>query len=137
MVIEPVFQCNSNWEPKKNHHDVEAFVEAVEYDVKIMLQGKNKLPRNNLSEKDKVAMNCFTKGNDIVITKADKGGVTVDREEYLSRANQQRTEKILFKKLNEDPITKQWYCLSSIYSYPFELLKDFLQTRLEYHNFIF
>ena len=57
---------------KENHHTIETFVEAVENNVGNILQEKKKLPRNNLSESDKAAIDYFTKRQDIVIIKADK-----------------------------------------------------------------
>ena len=33
VVSEPVIECKSNWEPVKNHHTVETFVEALENNV--------------------------------------------------------------------------------------------------------
>lgn len=51
------------------------------------MQEKKKLARNNLSESDKAAIYYFTKQEDIVITKLDKGGTTVimDVNEYISK----------------------------------------------------
>lgn len=60
IVTEPVIKCKSNWEPKKNPHTIETIAEAVENNVKKILQEKNKLPRNNLSESDKAAIYYFT-----------------------------------------------------------------------------
>ena len=64
-------------ETEKNHHTVETFVETVEYNVENILQEKKEIPRNNLPESDKAAVDYFTKREDIVLTKADKGGATV------------------------------------------------------------
>ena len=93
IVTEPFIKCKSNWQPKNNHHTVEIFVEAVENNVENILQEKKKLPRNNLSESNKAAIDYFTKQDDIVISKADKGRATVilDVEKYISKANQQLT----------------------------------------------
>ena len=30
---EPNIKCKTNWEPKKNHHTVETFIEAVNKDI--------------------------------------------------------------------------------------------------------
>ena len=37
---------------------------------------KNKLPENSLADNDKNAIAPFKKRNDLVVTKADKGGAT-------------------------------------------------------------
>ena len=48
------------------------FVEAVENNVRNVLQEKKDLPRNNLSKSDKAAIDYFTKREHIFTTKADK-----------------------------------------------------------------
>ena len=72
------------------------------------MQEKKKFPRNNLSESDKAAIDYLTKQEDIVITKADKGGATVimDVDEYISKANRLLTDGNFYRKLNEDPTRK-------------------------------
>ena len=67
VLSEPVIKCKSNWEPKKNHHTVETFVEAVENNVVNILQEKKELPSNNLSKCYKAPTDYFTKREDIVI----------------------------------------------------------------------
>ena len=54
------------------------------------MQEEKKLPRNNLSESDKAAIHYFTKQEDIVITKLDKGGTTaiMGVDEYIGKAKQ-------------------------------------------------
>ena len=108
IVTEPIIKCKSNWEPKKNHHTIETFVEAVENNVENILQEKKKLPRNYFSESDKAAIDYFTKREEIVITKTDKGGPTaiMDVDECISKANQQLTDGNFHRKLNEDPTRK-------------------------------
>ena len=41
IVTKRIVKCKCNWEPKKNHHNIETFVEAVENNVENILQ-KNK-----------------------------------------------------------------------------------------------
>ena len=50
-----------------------------------------KLPKNNLTDTDKNAIKYFSKRNDLVLTKADKGGATVilDVKDYIAKANEQ------------------------------------------------
>ena len=50
-----------------------------------------KLPKNKLAGTDKNAIEYFSKRNDLVITKADKGGATVilDVKDYIAKANEQ------------------------------------------------
>ena len=44
---------------------------------------KNKLPKDNLTDTDKNAIEYFSKRNDLVITKADKGGNCYSRRRRL------------------------------------------------------
>ena len=108
-----------------------------------MLQEKKKLPRNNLSESDKVAIYYFTKREDIVITKADKGGAAaiMDVDEYISKANQQLTDGNFYRKIQLENIvtlsTTPSKVLKNKSYYPLQLPKNLLQTTSEHHNFIF
>ena len=54
-------------------------------------QIRNKLPKNNLTDTNKNAIEYFSKHNNLVIMKADKGGATVilDVKDYISKANEQ------------------------------------------------
>ena len=54
-------------------------------------QIRNKLPKNNLTDTDKNAIEYFSKRNNLVKMKADKGGATVilDVKDYISKANEQ------------------------------------------------
>ena len=94
IVSEPIIKCKSNWEPKKNHYTGETFVEVVENNVKNILQVNKELPRNNLCNIDRAAIDYCLKWEDIVISKVDKGGATVimDLEECIRRTNQQFKE---------------------------------------------
>ena len=55
-------------------------------------QIQNKLPKNNLTDTDKNPAENFSKRNDLVITKADKGEATVilDVKDYIAK------EQLLF-----------------------------------------
>ena len=67
-----------------------------------------KLPENNLADADKNAIEYFSKLNDLVITKADKGGATVvlDVKAYIAKANEQLQDNSFYQKLNVDPSAK-------------------------------
>ena len=53
---------------------LKTFIEAVSKGVVERFSDKNKLPENSLADNDKNAIAPFKKRNDLVITKADKGG---------------------------------------------------------------
>ena len=56
-----------------------------------------------ISESDKATTDYFINQEDIVMTKAEKGGATVimDVNEYMSKANQQLTDGNFYRKLNK------------------------------------
>ena len=67
-----------------------------------------KLLKNNLTDTDKNAIEYFSKRNDLVITKADKGRATVilDVKDYIAKANEQLQDNSFYQKLNADPTAK-------------------------------
>ena len=85
IVTEPVTKCKSNWEPKKNYHTVEIFVEAVENNVASILR-----------EKKYLLINYFTKRHNTVITKAEKeeANVILNVEKYATKVNHYLGENI-------------------------------------------
>ena len=101
-------KTKSSWEPKKNHHTIESFIEAVDNDINNIIQEKKKLPKSNLTYAEKEAIEYFSKRNDIIITKADKGGATVvlDVNDYISKANKLLDDNNSYEKLKEDPTMK-------------------------------
>ena len=60
---------------------------------------KNKLPKNNLTDTNKNAIEHFSKRNNLVIMKADKGGATVilDVKDYFAKTNKQLQGNFLSK----------------------------------------
>ena len=69
---------------------------------------KNKLPKNNLTDTNKNSVERFSKRNDLVITKADKGGLTVilDVKDYNAKTYEQLQDNSFYQKLNVDPTAK-------------------------------
>ena len=82
---EPNIKSKTDWEPEKNHHTVEAFIETVNKDT------VERIPKNNLTDTDKNATEYFSKRKDLVITETGKGGATViqDVKDYIAKANEQ------------------------------------------------
>ena len=105
---EPNIKSKTNWEPKKNHHTVETFIEAVNKDIVERFSDTKKLPKNNLTDTDKNAIEYFLKRNDLLITKANKGGATVilDVKDYIAKANEQLQDNSFYQKLYVDPTAK-------------------------------
>ena len=66
---------NKTWTPKSNHHTVDTFISCV---TKELEESKpNLIPKDNLTGKERRALQELSIRDDIVITKADKGGATV------------------------------------------------------------
>ena len=67
-----------------------------------------KLPKNNLTDTDKNAIEYFPKRNDLVITKADKSGaiVILDVKDYIEMPNEKLQDDSFYQKLNVDPTAK-------------------------------
>ena len=81
------------------------FIEALNNDVDELFKHKQTLPRNNISQHEKNIISGFSKREDLVFTKADKGGATVilDVEDYVEKANKELKDKIYYKKISHDP----------------------------------
>ena len=71
-----------------------------------LFKQKQTLPRNNISQREKNIISEFSKREDLVFTKADKGGATVilDVEDYIEKANRELKEENYYKKVSHDPI---------------------------------
>ena len=82
-------KTNKKWRPDKNHHTVETYIEATKNAQETQEQNKNKNKYyNNLAKRERKTLKELADRNDIIITKADKGGVVViiDVEDYVKEA---------------------------------------------------
>ena len=73
--------------PKENHHTVETFAQAFQNDLLKEEENIKQIPHKNLSKKEEDALQNLSKRDDIIITKADKGGavVIVDVDDYIKK----------------------------------------------------
>ena len=98
---------NKTWEPQYTHHTVKTFLEAVEKD----LNNSTSYPINsiaqkqNLSKAERTSLQKLRNRDDIIITKADKGGaiVILDVEDYIAEAERQLNDTTSYEKLGFDP----------------------------------
>lgn len=99
---EDIFRPASTWEPKQVHHTVDTFCEAV---LKETEQKAKKHSSQNLSKDEIKALNELETRDDIVITKADKGGAVVimDVDSYIKEAQRQLENEESYNKLPNDP----------------------------------
>ena len=86
-----VFKPTSTWEPPKNHNTIIAFIEALNKNVDELFKHKQTLPRNNISQFGKDIISEFSKREDLVFTKVDKGGATVTLNvgDYIEKSNKE------------------------------------------------
>ena len=99
-----LFSCrDKSWTPRINHHSVDTFISCVTKELK--LANSNPIPQDNLSTKERKALKDLSSRDDIIITKADKGGATVimDVNYYVDEANRQLQDTQYYRKLNYDP----------------------------------
>ena len=82
-------KTNKKWRPDKNLHTVETYIEATKNAQETQEQNKNKNKYyNNLAKRERKTLKELADQNDIIITKADKGGVVaiIDVEDYVKEA---------------------------------------------------
>ena len=99
-------KTNKKWRPDKNHHTVETYIEATKNALETEEQNNNNNKYyNNLTKGERKALKELADRNDIIITKADKGGavVIIDVEDYVKEAEHQLSNKDGYKKLQYDP----------------------------------
>ena len=81
--------------------------ETVRQDCALVLR-KAKIPKNNITKEEQLALRNLKSNNDIVILKADKGGaiVILDKAAYNAKMLNPLTNSGSYKKLNKNPISK-------------------------------
>ena len=93
-------KSNSNWTPGKLFSCVDTFITAVDDDINNTLL--KPIPKDNLAKSERKALENLQQRDDIIITKADKGGAVVimDVEHYINEANRQLSDTKNYQKLN-------------------------------------
>ena len=94
-------KSNSSWTPPNPHHTVKSFVEAFSNEIRNLPDVPPNKRENNLTKKEKQALEGFQNRDDVVITKADKGGAVViqDVTDYINKANRQLNDVDFYKKM--------------------------------------
>ena len=70
-------ETDKTWEPQYTHHTVKTFIESLEKDISEVQTSTDYVTRYNLSKNERKSLEILKKMDDIIITKADKGGATV------------------------------------------------------------
>ena len=78
-------EFHATWAPKENHHTVVTLTQAFRNDLLKEDGSIKQIPLKNLSKQEEDALQNLCKRDDIIITKADKGGavVIVDVDDYV------------------------------------------------------
>ena len=89
-------KTNKKWKPDKNLHTVETYIDATKNALETEEQNNSKNKYyNNLTKGERKALKELADRNDIIITKADKGGavVIIDVEDYVKETEHQLNNK--------------------------------------------
>ena len=105
------FKNDSNWEPANPHHTVKTFAENFKNKIVDSLKNNQQSGhqnRKNLNKKESKALNDLKDRDDIIITKADKGGAVVinDVDNYIKEANRQLSNRNHYRKVKENPTSE-------------------------------
>lgn len=100
---DQLFKPKSNWEPKTVHHSVETFCEALRNEMRNSTDERKCY--SNLTNLELQAMDELRKRDDLIFTKADKGGalVIMDVNDYIREAHRQLEDTQFYKRLPNDP----------------------------------
>ena len=110
---KPIFKTTSTWEPGDNHHTVKTFLEDFSRRVKTELNKEPTPPsttrtKQNLTKPERAALDSLKSMDDIIITRADKGGAVVvqDVKCYIKEAERQLGDKSFYRKLDHNPTSE-------------------------------
>ena len=95
---------NSSWIPKTIHHSVKTYIQKVQNDLS-EYEAPASHDRPNLTKGEKEALEALSDRDDIIISKADKGGgiVIQDIDDYVAEADRQLSNIEFYEKLDRDP----------------------------------
>ena len=97
---------NSNWMPKSIHHSVKTYMQNVKNELQNLTNNtdNNINKKSNLTPGEKKAMERLREREDIIISKADKGGAVViqDVRAYISEAERQLKDTTFYRPVDRD-----------------------------------
>ena len=81
------------------------YIEATQRELEKEQRKTKEKPYSNLKKPERTSMKELSEREDIIITKADKGGavVIVDVKDYIKEAERQLNNTENYRKLHEDP----------------------------------
>ena len=97
---KPAFSPKSNWNPPKDHPNLEVFLSQVESEL--FKTAEMPLGYSNLSKEEWGAVRTLADDSNIVIKKADKGLCVViwNRYDYITEAESQLKNEQVYKKVS-------------------------------------
>ena len=107
--IKQIYKSSSTWVPKNTHYTVRTFLEdfsrKMETELKTQVPKSGRNPIKNLSKEELEALDHLKTMDDLVITKADKGGAVVLQNvtNYINEAKRQLNDVNFYKKVSTDP----------------------------------
>ncbi len=102
-ILDILNNKKSSWTPSNPDPTVETFIAVVLADINKNPQ--KHLPYDNLSKGERNALEELSNNENIIVTRADKGGAIViwGIQQYLTEANNQLSNTTFYQKLNNDP----------------------------------
>ena len=107
--IKQIYKSSSTWVPKNTHYTVRTFLEdfsrKMETELKTQVPKSGRNPIKNLSKEELEALDHLKTMDDLVITKADKGGAVVLQNvtNYIKEAKRQLNDVNFYKKVSTNP----------------------------------
>ena len=97
------FRPKSSFNPPEQSHTLEAFITAIQRDIKTHKPTNTR--RDNLSPSERESLKKLRNDDRIVIKPADKGSsvVVLDSEDYIAEAQRQLSDERFYRKLDHDP----------------------------------
>ena len=102
-ILHQLKNKNNSFMPSNIDPTIQTFEMAVKSDIKN--HEEKHLPCHNLTKPERIALKQLTQREDLIITRADKGGATViwGIAEYLREANSQLNKTEFYQELPLDP----------------------------------
>ena len=97
-------QPNKEWLPKEIHHSVKTFIETIDRSLENNLGTNKREKKQNLTKEEIKALHELKERDDIIITKADKGGAVVilNVDDYLKEANRQLSNTEFYQEVHSN-----------------------------------
>ena len=102
QIFKP--QKKEKWTPNKNHHTVLTYIEATQRELEKDQTKMEEKPYNNLTKNERRSIKESSEREDIIMTKADKGGAIaiVDVKDYIKEAERKLNNTENYRKRQKD-----------------------------------